>query len=124
MIKEIDALLQHWAEQKAQREGLGGPNAVRCTLGLILDCQGMVIPSTRRTQGFDDARFPVTELIVNALRYDLNRLVYEHYLLNPISSPAQKARALGYSGTSAYYRALGTAHEQVRAALGERRKAA
>ncbi|TBW12642.1 hypothetical protein E0E50_03075 [Azotobacter chroococcum subsp. isscasi] len=123
MIKEIDELLHAWAKQRAIRESFPGPGNVRCTIGTLIDSQGVVIPATKRSRGLDDPRFPVTELIVNALRHDLNRLVYEHYLRNPLSTPTQKARALGYSGTSAYYRALGTAHEHVRAALVKRRAA-
>lgn len=123
MIREIDELLRAWAEQRAIREASPGPGNVRCTLGMLIDGQGVVIPTTKRSRGLDDPRFPVTEVVVNGLRHDLKALVYEHYLHYPLSRPSQKARALGYSGTSAYYRALGTAHEHVRAALVERRAA-
>jgi len=123
LIREIDELLHAWAKQRAIYEAFPGPGNVRCTLGTLIDGQGMVIPTTQRSRGPDDPRFPVTELIVNALRHDLTVLVYEHYLHNPLSTPGQKARALGYSGTSAYYRALDTAHRHVRAALVERRVA-
>jgi len=120
LIREIDDLLRAWAEQRAIREAFPGPGNVRCTLGMLIDSQGVVIPTTKSSRGLDDPRFPVTELVVNGLRHDLKGLVYEHYLHHPLSTPAQKARALGYSGTSAYYRALGTAHEHVRAALRQR----
>lgn len=122
MIAEIDVLLTAWAEEHRRREATG-PGGVRCPIGALMDNKGVLARSSKRSVVLGDALFPVTDLLVNGLRYDLQCLVHEHYRLNPMSTPAQKAAALGYGGTSSYYRALDTAHRAIRAALSERRVA-
>lgn len=120
MIDAIDLLLQEWAEEhrRLQRGELVGPQAVKCSLAAAIDSKGVVIPSTRRGSYQGDPRFPVTELVVSMLRYDLQRVVHHHYLLYP-GDHLGSARQLGY-GRATYYRALDTAHEHIRAALHER----
>tara|TARA_R110001592_G_scaffold65634_2_gene201216 strand:+ start:7573 stop:7947 length:375 start_codon:yes stop_codon:yes gene_type:complete len=121
LIKPIDDLLVAWAEERMRIE-VGdpiGPMAVKCSLAAAIDSKGVVIPSTRRGSYQGDPRFPVTELVVNQLRYDLERIVYEHYLHSP-GEAASNARRLGYGCTASYYNALDTAHHHVRHALSER----
>lgn len=122
MISEVDDLLLAWAEEHRRREATG-PGGVRCPIAALMDNKGVMARSGKRSVVLGDELFPVTDLIVNALRYDLQRLVHEHYRLNPLSTPAQKAEALGYGGTSSYYRALDTAHRELLVALAERRVA-
>lgn len=121
MIKAIDELLTAWAEEKHRIE-VGdpiGPMGVKCSLAAAIDSKGVVIPSTRRGSYQGDPRFPVTELVVNMLRYDLQRVVYEHYLLHP-GEYLNNALSLGYGGKDSYYRALGVAHEHLRLSLSQR----
>lgn len=121
MIKAIDELLHAWAEERrrlAIQEEMG-PGEIRCSLGAAIDAKGVMIPSTRHQSYTGDPRFPVTELLVNQLRYDLQRVVYEHYLLHP-SAHANNARHLGYGCVKSYYNALDTAHRRLREALAER----
>mgnify|MGYP001351087419 CR=1 FL=1 len=120
MIDAIDELLHEWAEEHRRllRGEAVGPQAVKCSLAAAIDSKGVVIPSTRRGSYQGDPRFPVTELVVSMLRYDLQRVVQHHYLLYP-GDYLTSARRLGY-GRATYYRALDTAHEHIRAALHER----
>lgn len=121
MNKAIDELLTAWAEEKRRIE-VGdpiGPMGVKCSLAAAIDSKGVVIPSTRRGSYQGDPRFPVTELVVNMLRYDLQRVVYEHYLVHP-GEYDSNARELGYGCTRSYYNALDTAHQHVRQSLSQR----
>ena len=120
MIDAIDELLHEWAEEHRRllRGEAVGPQAVKCSLAAAIDSKGVVIPSTRRGSYQGDPRFPVTELVVSMLRYDLQRVVQHHYLLYP-GDYLTSVRRLGY-GRATYYRALDTAHEHIRAALHER----
>lgn len=120
MIDVIDELLHEWAEEHRRllRGEAVGPQAVKCSLAAAIDSKGVVIPSTRRGGYQGDPRFPVTELVVSMLRYDLQRVVQHHYLLYP-GDYLTSARRLGY-GRATYYRALDTAHEHIRAAMHER----
>tara|TARA_Y100000034_G_scaffold105516_1_gene132914 strand:+ start:104 stop:475 length:372 start_codon:yes stop_codon:yes gene_type:complete len=120
LIDAIDELLHEWAEEHRRllRGEAVGPQAVKCSLAAAIDSKGVVIPSTRRGSYQGDPRFPVTELVVSMLRYDLQRVVQHHYLLYP-GDYLTSARRLGY-GRATYYRALDTAHEHIRAALHER----
>lgn len=121
MIDAIDELLHEWAEEHRRllRGEAVGPQAVKCSLAAAIDSKGVVIPSTRRGSYQGDPRFPVTELVVSMLRYDLQRVVQHHYLLYP-GRYTGNARDLGYGCVRTYYRALDTAHEHIRAALHER----
>ncbi|PKM30217.1 MAG: hypothetical protein CVV07_07310 [Gammaproteobacteria bacterium HGW-Gammaproteobacteria-11] len=121
MIKPIDDLLLSWAETQRMllRGEPIGPQAVKCSLAAAIDSKGVVIPATTRGGCQGDPYFPVTDLVVNQLREDLRRVVYEHYLLHP-GAYANNARALGYGCVRSYYNALDTAHEHVRQALSVR----
>tara|TARA_R110002033_G_scaffold169247_1_gene209713 strand:- start:299 stop:673 length:375 start_codon:yes stop_codon:yes gene_type:complete len=121
MIKAIDELLDEWAEEhkRAARGEQVGPQGVKCSLAAAIDSKGVVIPSTRKGGYQGDPRFPVTDLVVNMLRYDLQRLVFEHYLLHP-GDYAGNPQRLGYGGSTSYYRALDLAHEHIRDALVQR----
>ncbi len=121
MIKAIDELLEEWAEEhkRAARGEQVGPQGVKCSLAAAIDSKGVVIPSTRRGSYQGDPRFPVTDLVVNMLRYDLQRLVYEHYLWRN-GSIARMADRLGYGCVASYYNALDTAHHHIRDALAQR----
>ncbi|MEH6564628.1 MAG: hypothetical protein V7756_04805 [Halopseudomonas sp.] len=121
MIKAIDELLQAWAEEhrRAARGEPIGPQAVKCSLAAAIDSKGVVIPSTRKGGYQGDPRFPVTDLVVNMLRYDLWRIVYEHYLRHP-GDYLGNVQRLGYGGRTSYYRALDLAHEHIRDALAQR----
>lgn len=122
MIKAIDELLEEWAEEhkRAARGEQFGPQGVKCSLAAAIDSKGVVIPSTRKGGYQGDPRFPVTDLVVNMLRYDLQRLVFEHYLLHPGDSALRHADRLGYGCSRSYYRALDLAHEHIRYALAQR----
>tara|TARA_R110000764_G_scaffold2641_4_gene11464 strand:+ start:15587 stop:15964 length:378 start_codon:yes stop_codon:yes gene_type:complete len=122
LIKAIDELLEHWAEEhrRSIRGEPVGPQGVKCSLAAAIDSKGVVIPSTRKGGYQGDPRFPVTDLVVNMLRYDLQRLVYEHYLLHPGESAFRHAERLGYGCPRSYYRALDLAHEHIRDALSQR----
>lgn len=122
MIKAIDELLQEWAEwhHRTLRGESVGPMGVDCTLGQLIENKGVVIRSTRKGSAGCDPRFPETDLVINMLRYDLERLVKTHYLTHPHEPPATNARSLGYGCRRSYYNALDTAHRCVRDALYER----
>lgn len=121
MIKPIDDLLVAWAEvhRMLLRGEPVGPLGVKCSLAAAIDSKGVVIPATTRGGYQGDPHFPITELAVNQLRYDLQRVVQEHYLLHP-GEYASNARLLGYGCTRSYYNALDTAHQHIRHALSQR----
>ncbi|PRB80515.1 hypothetical protein [Pseudomonas sp. MYb185] len=121
MIKVIDELLREWAEWhwRELRGEAVGPMSLDCPLGRAIDSKGVMIPGTRRSGAGCDPRYPETDLVINMLRYDLERLVKMHYLTHP-HQHAGNARALGYGAVKSYYRALDEAHRRIRDSLYQR----
>ncbi|WP_083004813.1 hypothetical protein [Halomonas sp. GT] len=120
MIKEIDELLQHWADQ------LKGRGMRQCSpLGRLAEFGG-VMPSggpkgSRDLLGLgdmDDAAWEVQQA-VNGLSDELQVLAHEHYLWNGYNDA--KAARLGLAERT-YYDRLHKLHIEIRAQLRNRSK--
>ncbi|NDL70521.1 hypothetical protein [Vreelandella alkaliphila] len=120
MIKEIDELLQHWADQ-LKRRGMR-----QCSpLGRLAEFGG-VMPSggpkgSRDLLGLgdmDEAAWEVQQA-VNGLSDELQVLVHEHYLWNGYNDA--KAARLGLAERT-YYDRLHKLHIEIRAQLRNRSK--
>ncbi|WP_447956521.1 hypothetical protein [Vreelandella sp. EE7] len=120
MIKEIDQLLQHWADQ------LKGRGMRQCSpLGKLMEFQG-VMPSggpkgSRDPLGhgdMDDASWEV-QAALKTLEDRLQVLAHEHYLWNGYNDA--KAQRLGLAERT-YYDQLQRLHLDLREALRAKHK--
>lgn len=120
MIKEIDELLQHWADQ------LGSRGMRQCSpLGRLAEFGG-VMPSggpkgSRDLLGLgdmDDAAWEVQKA-VNSLSAEYQVLTHEHYLWNGYNDA--KGQRLGLA-ESTYYDRLHRVHYEVKQALRRNHK--
>ncbi|AZM96083.1 hypothetical protein [Vreelandella venusta] len=120
MLKEIDDLLHHWADQ------LKGRGMRQCTpLGRLAEFGGVMPTSSPRGSkdlmglgDMDDAAWEVQQS-VNSLSDELQVLAHEHYLWNGYNDA--KAARLGLAERT-YYDRLHKLHIEIRAQLRDRSK--